>query len=148
MILIDDDDYELLSQRSWRLDSYGYATWRKWGAKLGANKGPSWVKMHRLVMGYPRDIVDHIDGNKLNNQKANLRICTVAENGRNRKPKNGYKGVRVWKKCFAALISVDSKQVHLGSFRTARQAAMVYDMWATFFYGQYAHTNFKPVLLN
>jgi len=84
--LVDDDDYDFLSQWKWYL-SNGYAI---------NNDGRK--KMHRLVTKAKQgEIVDHIDRNRLNNTKSNLRIVGISENVHNQKKRsnteNNYKGV-------------------------------------------------------
>ena len=73
--LIDAEDYEKVSPYKWRMDKWGYAV-----AKISSKS----AFLHRLVMSAPiGTIVDHEDLSKLNNQKHNLRICTISENGKN-----------------------------------------------------------------
>lgn len=76
--LVDDEDYDKVSKISWS-NHLGYACWRHWktrGKRL-------W--MHRLIMNAPEDmIIDHINGNRSDNRKENLRLCTYSENSRNR----------------------------------------------------------------
>jgi len=104
---------------------------------------------HRIIMS-PRDkeIVDHIDGNGLNNKRSNLRICTHAENMRNRKiashNKSGYKGVYKdnKKNRWRAEICFNKKRYRLGSFGSAISAALAYDKAAISLHGEFARTNF------
>ena len=88
--LVDDEDYEKINQWNWVCNNDGSKTSQRFyairrnGIKFGG-KGEL-VSMHREIMGFPIGMdIDHIDGNTLNNQKKNLRICTRAENLRNRK---------------------------------------------------------------
>lgn len=65
---VDDDDFALLSQYRW-YENEGYA--------ITYYKGKR-IRMHRLIMGVPDGVdVDHRDTDKLNNQKSNLRLCTL-----------------------------------------------------------------------
>jgi hypothetical protein len=85
----DPDDYPLISGYTWNINSlHGYAQTRE---RLGRdNLKP--IFMHRLVMGAQGfiDVVDHINGNKLDNRKANLRVCSRSANYHNNyKMRNG-----------------------------------------------------------
>lgn len=72
---VDDEDYEYLNQFHW-LESYGYAK-----RNIMINGKLKSLLMHRVIMKPPVNlVVDHIDHNKLNNQKYNLRNCTSSEN--------------------------------------------------------------------
>jgi len=104
---------------------------------------------HRLVMGEPKGMqIDHINGNGLDNRKCNLRICTRAENRRNTKllrtNKSGYIGVHFNKrqKRWIAQIQLNRKTKHLGSFTSAREAAIHRDSVARVMFGEYARLNF------
>jgi hypothetical protein len=94
---------------------------------------------------------DHIDGDKLNNTPANLRICTPSQNSANRPaPRNntsGYKGVwydasRPGVKKWRATIERDRRQYHLGLHATSEEAARAYDAAARELFGPFARTNF------
>ena len=81
-ILVDDNDFELLSRYDWKLNAGGYAI-----ASILGNP----ILMHRLILNCPVGmVVDHIDGNRRNNQKKNLRIVTNAENSLNRRHSKNY----------------------------------------------------------
>ena len=138
-----DADYEwLTSMGSWCCKK-GYA------ARTTRQNGiDRMVLMHRLIMDAPEDVqVDHIDGNKLNNQRNNLRLCTGAENQRNRgvlsNSRSGIKGVswyppsRKWQ----AKIKVDGQQIHLGCFHNWADAAAAYDKAAVEYHGEFAQLN-------
>lgn len=94
-------------------------------------------------------MVDHRDGNRLNNTRANLRIATPLENSRNRpvfrNNKAGFKGVfptRGTKANWSAVIYVNKKQIYLGSFKTKEDAARAYDSKAVEAFGEFARLNF------
>ncbi|MGB9151637.1 MAG: HNH endonuclease [Alphaproteobacteria bacterium] len=106
--------------------------------------------MHRLILGLsagdPRQI-DHINGDTLDNRDENIRICSAAENARNRgknRNKIGYKGVKRAHKSarFTATIYVEGKNIHLGTRDTAEEAALLYDEAAIHHFGEFAHPNF------
>jgi hypothetical protein len=104
---------------------------------------------HQLVMGGSKDgmCIDHIDRDKKNNRRSNLRFVTPKENSRNRgMPINnttGFKGVTLDKRSgiYYASISLDGKKKHLGSAETAEEAARKYDKSNIWHYGSYGVTN-------
>lgn len=138
--LVDAADYERLSARLWYLTSAGYA------ANGGGRGGSPVTLMHREIMNSgPGELADHIDGNRLNNTRANLRVCDAAQNARNSRPKPGtFKGV--WRPknrpSFRAAIKLGGRALHLGTFATAEEAARAYDAAARVHYGEFAWLNF------
>lgn len=115
VVMVDDDDFETLSKSSWSLSSVGYAQ--------------SNCLMHRLIMNPPIGMdIDHINHNKLDNRKENLRILTHSENIINAKRSWIEKGTcydKVKKKWRAA-IRVRKKRIHLGYFKTEQEAMTRY----------------------
>ena len=104
--------------------------------------------LHRLVMDAPKKVqVDHIDGNKLDCRRTNLRLCTHAGNMRNcRMRKNntsGRKGVSWHRKSgkWQAQIRVNGKLIHIGLFEFPDEAATAYDQAAMKLHGEFALTN-------
>jgi HNH endonuclease/AP2 domain len=93
-------------------------------------------------------VVDHVNGNPLDNRKANLRICTQTENCYNSAKRSGakskYKGVSIRDeaKPFRARITKDGKGCHIGSFETEIEAALAYDVKAKEMFGEFARLNF------
>ena len=93
--------------------------------------------------------VDHINGNGLDNRKANLRLCTRAQNQMNSIKRTGkssiFKGVswhkNAWK--WRANIKINQKDIHIGYFDTELEAAEAYDIEAIRLFGSFAKTNFK-----
>lgn len=139
--LVDDQDYEGLIVHKWRLLKGHVVT----------DVGSKPVYMHRLIMNAPNNMeVDHIDGNRTNNQRTNLRLATRAENARNAKPYNGgtsqYKGVYWLKKQrrWRARIRVDGQFISLGCYGTEEAAAIAYDNAAVTYFGDFARLNFPP----
>ena len=101
------------------------------------------ISMHRLLMGFPRKEVDHIDGNGLNNcRSTNLRLATKSQNQRNRRPnKNtatGFKGVSSG--CHA-YIRNNGKRQNLGTFKSNKLAAKAYNAAAKKLFGKFAKLN-------
>lgn len=140
--IVDDDDYEYLIQFEWFLTPGGYAA-----RKTTKNGRPSIVLMHREIAKTPKGMqTDHINGNRLDNRKCNLRICTNAENSRNRGPMPGtskYKGVRWLKndKKWQANIKLNQKQITLGCFNSEIEAAKAYNEAAIKYFGEFAWLN-------
>lgn len=148
--LVDDEDYPALSQYKWYFHHEGYAvrSFRK-GTRIKQ------ISMHRFLTNPPKGRqVDHINGNRLDNRRTNLRICTSKENGRNRTKRLGssssYKGVyrhRRWDRWDVAVGSGKTR-IWLGGFNNEHHAALVYDLWAVDLYGEFAKTNFPIVAHN
>jgi hypothetical protein len=132
--VVDDSDYAWLSQFKWCV-SAGYAM----NAKMGS--------MHRLLAGAKHgQCVDHVNGDKLDNRRSNLRIATHSENSRNRKrPKtntSGFKGVS-WhvkhgKGAWRASIWLNGKNRELGRFASPQAAHEAYASAAAEHYGAFA----------
>ena len=112
------------------------------------NSNGKYSYMHRLILGAgPEDIVDHIDGNGLNNTKVNLRIVTKSQNAFNSfiiRGKSKYKGV--WYKPnrpnpWVAQTQIDGVKYRLGHYQTEEQAAEAYNNFVLKFVGVYARLN-------
>ena len=145
--IVDAEDYGRLNQYKWHVNiSYR-------GEYAVRCSGLKKIKMHRLLLNAPPGrLVDHRDGNGLNNRKANLRLCTHKENARNARPSKGgssrYKGV-CWHKAtkkFDARIEVDGKRYSLGRFDDEIEAAVVYDIKAMELFGEFAYLNFPKLM--
>jgi len=143
-VLVDDEDYEVLSKFNWCDDGHGRAV-----CQMKDEHG-KWrqVKMHRFITNCPKGkVVDHANGNPLDNRKINLRICIQKENLANaRIPSHntsGYKGVTYFKRDgrYRAYIKIDQKQYHLGYFNTKEEAAIAYNNKAAEVFGEFALLN-------
>ncbi|MBO5534321.1 MAG: HNH endonuclease [Clostridia bacterium] len=138
---IDPEDYYKVAKYKWVKTFAGYFV-----ASLGRRSNH--IFLHRLVMNLPAgEYVDHIDGNKGNCRKKNMRPCSRTENNRNTgNQKNnqcGYKGVH-WaadRGKWRTDITVNRKHIHLGSFDSPIEAAQAYDQAAIFYFGEFARTN-------
>lgn len=145
--LVDDDVYEWASKykwHAWRHRSTLYAL-----RATGKSPHQKIMRMHREIMNAPSGVmVDHINGDGLDNRRENLRLATNAENLRNRgrtaNNTSGYKGV-CWfddRGKWSARIKVTNKTIYLGYFDTAEAAAIAYDRAAREHHGEFAKTNF------
>lgn len=149
--LVDDRDYARIAAHKWYCATNGYAARTEIDysrpRKADGNLGGRTVLMHREVLGFPVDAIDHMNGNKLDNRRSNLRTCTAQQNQGNRKPNKGkkYRGVTVRRALpgrFIAEIGINGKQVYLGWFGTAESAAREYDKAALKHFGEFARLNF------
>lgn len=127
--IVDDIDYDFLNKYNWHVtskDSNFYAV------RNGVSTEPTLVKMHNVLLNTSK-LVDHINGNGLDNRRCNLREVTRSQNCLNsRKFKNSqfpYKGVRHNPKTnkFEARIQIEGKRRSLGNFNTLEEAAHSYD---------------------
>lgn len=141
---IDEADRALLSPHTWRVDRDGYA-YRKTTVN---GKDGSMVFMHRVVFkALEGMIIDHIDGNGLNNQKSNLRVATVSQNSANCMKRKGltskHKGVCLNPngKNWRAAISVNKKTIYLGTFDNEDEAGHAYNKAAIAAFGEFARLN-------
>ena len=144
---VDDDDFDYLSQWKWcarKTDGIFYAV-RNESRSVFPRKT---LYMHRLVLNSPTDMhTDHVDGNGLNNTRANLRVCQNSENRRNHKRHSnnstGFIGVTTRRGRFIAQIFLSGKHISLGSFNSPEEAARAYDIAALKYFGEFASLNFK-----
>ena len=124
--LVDTEDFEYLNHWKWQLHVGGYAYRTVGNTKMDR----AVVYMHREVNHTPVGMLtDHINGNKLDNRKANLRTADKSLNATNtglrKTNKSGYKGVS-WSKLhnkWEAYIWKNNKKYHLGIYENLTDAA-------------------------
>jgi hypothetical protein len=146
-VVIDTDCYDLVKDRRWHAKPSG-RTWyanNTWDNKDGVGSMP----MHRLIAGIkdPKQYVDHIDGDGLNNRRSNLRPCDNRHNIANSRRRNdntsGFKGVHLRPNGqYQARINIDGNRKSLGHYDDPVMAAKIYDAAARHVYGEFARTNF------
>lgn len=149
-VTIDREDFQLVKDYTWGLSKTGYVY----------TKNPNSIYIHRIIMKCPKDkTVDHIDLNKLNNRKENLRICEHMQNTWNRKKYSGsrfggctskYKGVRSrnTNEAWEARIKVNKTQLTIGIFSSELAAANAYNYFAKIYHGEFARLNDCMILDN
>lgn len=146
-ILVDAEDFDLLNKYSWWVSVRGKRIGVFRSTKVnGKNKT---IQMHREIMQPEADlVVDHINRNRLDNRRCNLRICTQFENARNvgpathKKYKGTTKQVRGNHVGWVVKIRNGGKQIYLGYFTDEVEAAKAYDKAAIELHGEFAHLNF------
>jgi hypothetical protein len=147
-VLIDKDDYEYLNSFKWGIINNGS---HKYAARGTRKKGQPYRKilMHREILNCPKNkMIDHINGNTLDNRKENLRIVTRAKNLQNSKKRSdsnfNYKGIGKRNgKYFARIQIAVDKRLFLGYYNTDIEAARAYDIAAKLHFGENARLNFK-----
>jgi hypothetical protein len=144
--MVDDEDYERLSKYNY----FAHKRFNNWYA-LRHDENHATRRMHHDVLNLPSNaLVDHKDGDGLNNQKENLRDATKSQNAANSRIRGGsskYKGVS-WKepsKKWQAKICIDYKQIYLGLHESEIAAALAYDAAAIKHFGEYARLNFPEL---
>lgn len=130
--LVDDDWWHKLMKRSWYAVG-GYAV--------------SGIAMHLVIKEesrQPGKLIDHINGDKLDNRLINLRVATPSQNSQNKKIDDSRqlpRGVYQWANTFYARINFEKRSIKLGKFSSADEAARAYDDKARELFGEHARTN-------
>jgi hypothetical protein len=152
----DSEDWAKLHPFVWTVNTRGYVVTNT-GLMAGGNSAS--IYMHRLVMNVgnlkdnPNIFVDHINHNKSDNRKVNLRIANKSQNCQNRFKKRlteaKYKGIYLQSKYnkhptdkyIKAVIIANGKRYFLGTFETQEQAALAYNEAAIKYHGEFAQLN-------
>lgn len=124
--LLDNADLSLLEGRAWRIGNHGYVQ--------AKSLGKSYL-LHRLVMGAGTgQFIDHINRNRLDNRRSNLRFCTPSQNGVNKRVSkltatSKYRGVYWYKRVskWLARVSVKRQLIWSGYYSTELAAAIAFD---------------------
>ncbi len=146
ILLIEDEHKDIYEKYKWYL-SKGKNTYYL-HCRMQKNNIKYTILFHRVVTSASCDVVvDHKDGNGLNNKKDNLRIATVSENNRNigtqKNNKSGYKGVIFYSKMdrYRVQIMKDRKKISGGYFDSPIEAAKKYNELAIKHHGEFARLN-------
>lgn len=143
--IVDDEDFEIVGCHKWHAMVRPHTVYAV--RMVRGPRGRRTQLMHSALTGWP--MVDHRDGNGLNNTRGNLRSATESQNQANRRigggrNKSGFKGVS-WHKRFhywQAQIRVNGRHFHLGTFADPEEAAREYDAAAVVHFGEFARINF------
>jgi hypothetical protein len=146
--LVDDDCFDWLNQWAWQFDKQGGYALRKYRKVVKKERIiETCISMHRQIMAFPDLKVDHINRNRLDNRRANLREVSDWVNALNQSMrstnKTGFRGV-CWTKynSYEAYIHVRGKKHWLGYFKDIKAAALARDRAASFHFGSEAILNF------
>nr|UVX41638.1 MAG: HNH endonuclease [Bacteriophage sp.]UWG92920.1 MAG: HNH endonuclease [Bacteriophage sp.] len=130
--LIDKEDIPKVINNKWCRDKNGYVKNSKQGY------------LHRILLGETNLFIDHINGNKLDNRKRNLRICNNADNLKNRVklPKNNTSGIlgvrfREDRNKWYTEIQCNKEKIYLGSFSSLEEAIKARLNGELKFFGKY-----------
>lgn len=149
--LVDDEDFDFLMQWKWYVvverKKYLYVARKQKAEEYKLSGIRKSIFMHRQIMtASSEELVDHRDGNGLNNQRSNLRVCNYKQNMYNSASwgeYSKYKGVS-WhkrKNKWISSITIEGKRFHLGYFDSEEDAARAYDEQAKKYHGDFARLN-------
>lgn len=136
--MFDSQMQDTMRQSSWRLAVRGRKRYCVGKVKMADGKTRD-VYMHQLIMGPPPagHCIDHIDGNGLNNIRANLRFVTYSVNAQNKTTSND-QGIRPYRKKWTVFVCGQ----YVGLYKTRNEAAVAYDLHALARYGSDAKVHF------
>lgn len=125
VMLVDAQDAPLARRYAWRVNAGGYASRNAHG-----DDGRQHTELfHRTIVGAPRDAyVDHINWDKLDNRRCNLRLVTKSQNGQNRRAaqpssQTGIRGVQKCRDRYRARLKVMGKEIWLGTYLSLEEAS-------------------------
>lgn len=141
--LVDEEDFEKLNKYNWTaVKSFGIYYAIRMSSAVGCKKRLR-IYMHREIIN--TEIVDHIDGNGLNNTRENLRATTARINRLNSKMninnKSGYRGVHKGYKKWCAVVYIGGKRIVLGESKDPKECAKIYNNAVQEYYGTTAKLN-------
>lgn len=149
--IVDAINYDWLSQYNWKVEKQNNgANYYAVRTVRISNGRHLTIRMHREIIGAkPHELVDHINGDSLDNRLGNLRIATRRQNAKNTGPRpnssSQYKGVS-WKAQmgkWVAQITNNYKKIHIGYFSNEEDAARAHDTVAKELHGEFARLNFQ-----
>jgi hypothetical protein len=161
VILLDDQDGYLLADSRFYVRLSNLHRPRKYKTAVIWRRGEKMkhgVNLSRYLMRPPKGmVVDHINGDTLDNRRSNLRICTPTQNNQARRPRTGanpheYKGLVRYKASkkhpgapdnyyWRAAVGSGDQKVHVISTKSEHEGALWYNRAANYIYGQFAYRN-------
>lgn len=155
-VLVDECDVHLLMERkkTWRVRKFTKLKHSKfyvsWGTQVKYR--PKLFLLHRVIMGAKDgQVVDHINGNTMDNRRCNLRCVTNFENMKNMPKRSSptssrFKGVSKIGDRWKAKIMYNRKEVYLGIYHDEVEAAFAYDTANIKYHGEFGRRNFLPLV--
>jgi hypothetical protein len=123
-VVFDKDDEEKVLSYAWHNNGKGYAC-----AKTRSEGSRVTIQFHRLVMGFPASEIDHINRDRLDNRKENLRECTRSDNIKNTAKRNNttskYRGVSTRKGKYQVVVRIDGKLKWVGQYDNEDEAGRI-----------------------
>lgn len=154
--IVDDEDYDRLSQWRWNISTCNGGVYPTRGERIEGTKPQRRrvVRMHVEIMNPPAGmLVDHINGDTLDNRRCNLRVCTKGQNQmnmrRNSRNTSGYRGVHWNKKNkkWTAIIRVANRKHYLGLFESVEAAATAYAEASRKYHGEFGRPDLPQTVL-
>lgn len=146
---VDKEDFDIVSSLKWWKSVNGYAIHQH-----GPHANPTCYRMHRFILGAVKgQMLDHINRNKLDNRRCNLRLVSAGENVQNvavkRNNSTGYRGITPIRdgnyRAYQAVIYKNGVRYFCGKHKDMIAAAKAYDKKARELYGEHAFVNFPEV---
>lgn len=137
-IVIDEEDLARVNQYKWTL-KYLIKTGAYFRRYLGHGK---YDTLHRFLIGAKSgEFVDHVNGNTLDNRKANLRLCTISQNGMNssqRPGKSGITGVGIHQGKYVVKFKIHGKEKYFGRYRYKESAIAAVEFYTWKYHGAFS----------
>jgi len=145
---LDRQDYLRLHHHTWFVKYNEGGRYKYVRRKEQVNGVQKTIPMHREILNAkPGKVVDHVNGNGLDNRRKNIRECTVSHNAMNKVGRTSgsskYKGVaKVVFDSWIARIVKNYRIKNIGTFRSERDAALAYDLFALRLFKDFSRLNF------
>lgn len=128
---VSSEDFERVSKRKWSYHHSGYVV-----------RGKPQISLHRFILGAKKgQHIDHINGDKLDNRRSNLRFCTSAQNQYNKRAMRGIPkcvSYRPSRRAWIVRIQADGKRHWVGYFKDFNKAVLAYKKAVVNYHGEYA----------